>query len=414
MSSRVFITFLLVFITFNALALSLDQQLRLIINEYDLKSETCSINKDLINERLTPIGEIVFNTPVLSGNKDTSCSTCHIENKHLTDGLSISIGVGGDGEGQLRMSSGGIIVPRNSFTLFGRASSHYQTFFWDGKVQEVNGKIYSPIGEGYALGFGSTLAVAAVLPILARDEFLGLQSLTQSNPNLNQINEVYYGEKLGAANNVLRQIVSAPKDENSKKLAQALLEAGVKEPDIQTIGNSLASFIAKRVQQCQPTHWDKYISGESSALTDKQKQGAVIFYGKGRCAGCHSGSLFTDFKFHSIGAPQGEFGPYIHRQDIGRANVTYRLEDRFRFRTPPLIHVTKTAPYGHNGEFKTIEEIVLFHINPIPYFAENGWTSKRELLQYGKILSTRSEMLGFIDISTKEEMDELLQFLLAL
>jgi len=393
------------------LALSLDDELRLIIELYNLRPDTCSVDARLIDEKLIPIGEAVFNTPVLSGDRDTSCSTCHIDDKHLTDGLPVSIGVGGDGEGEHRMKSKGVVVARNAFTLFGRGSTQYKTFFWDGKVQEFEGDIYSPIGEGYSLGFKSALSVAAVLPILARDEFLGRKTLFTSNIHLEQINEAYFNDKLKAANTILSEIINGRNDEDTNQLRKALQNARVKNPDLPLIGNALASFIANKVQNCVPTLWEEYLNGRMEALSDQQKQGAIIFYGKGRCAGCHSGNLFTDFKFHSIGAPQGEFGTHIHGQDIGRAGVTYRVEDRYQFRTPPLIHLSKTAPYGHNGSFETIEETVRFHINPIPFYAEKGWTSEGELLSYGKILSTRSAMLGFISLSDKSDLEALIAFL---
>ncbi|OXD76775.1 hypothetical protein CA163_41260, partial [Vibrio parahaemolyticus] len=67
-----------------------------------------------------------------------------------------------------RLASDGAVVPRNAFTLFARGDSRFNTFFWDGKVQAIDGKIFSPVGEGSSLGFDSALAVAAVLPLLAR------------------------------------------------------------------------------------------------------------------------------------------------------------------------------------------------------------------------------------------------------
>ncbi|MBF4237599.1 cytochrome c peroxidase, partial [Vibrio anguillarum] len=121
---------------------------------------------------LTQVGKIIFERPVLSGDKDTACANCHLDNKALADGLPLAIGVGGSGEGEERLTSGGAVVPRNAFTLFARGDERFNTFFWDGKVQSVDGIIFSPIGEGTLLGFDSALSVAAVLPLLARDEFL--------------------------------------------------------------------------------------------------------------------------------------------------------------------------------------------------------------------------------------------------
>ncbi len=396
-------------------ALTLEEKMKLIIDVYELSPAGCAVDPALSDDRLTPLGDIIFNSNVLSGDRDTSCSTCHIDSAHLTDGLPLSVGVGGSGEGETRLYSGGIVVARNAFTLFGRAHPNYKTFFWDGKIQESDGKIFSPIGEGYGLGFRSPLAVAAVMPILARDEFLGQQNFFGNNKHLNNINGAYYQEQLIAANDVIRDLLITADDDDAIMLRTALKMANIETLDLPTVGNSLASFIASKVRDdCTPSPWENYLAGDWSALKLEQKQGAILFYGKGRCAACHSGKLFSDFEFHSIGTPQGEFGTHIHRQDIGRADVTYRADDRYEFRTPPLLRVSKTPPYGHNGIFETLEEAVMFHINPIPFFAKKGWTSDHELLTYGKILRTRSDTLGFIDISDPKELSALLEFLNAL
>lgn len=395
-------------------SLSLDDKLHLIKELYGLEPRLCEVDADLMDESLSSIGEIVFNTPVLSGDKDMSCSVCHLDRMALTDGLPVAIGVGGEGEGMERFQSSGVIVPRNAFTLFGRASPHYLNFFWDGRVQESNGVIYSPVGDGYKVGFTSPLAVAAVLPILARDEFLGLQRTYGSSENLKLINDAYYEEKIEAANILIRKVVREPNDEDELRLANAFHAADVAEPNIQVVGNALASFIADKVSDCSPSPWEEYLDGNREALTDQQKRGAVTFFGNGRCASCHSGSLFSDFDFHSVGVPQGEFGPYIHGQDVGRASVTHDLNDRYKFRTPSLLYVSRTSPYGHNGVFKTLDEVVRFHLNPIPFFSEKGWSSDRELLSYGKLLSSRSDLLGFIDITTEDELSALVEYLKAL
>lgn len=403
------------FFTLETYALSDDQRLGHIISTFELSPATCGpVDPRTKNDSLLELGDFFFNSTLLSGGQDTSCSTCHLDTAHLTDGLPIAVGVGGDGEGEERMQSGGVLVPRNAFTLFGRAHPSFKTFFWDGKVIAQDDLIYSPIGEGYSKGFDSPFAVAAVLPILARDEFLGEQKTLSSNRNLELINSVYFDDKFFAANTLINELLVSDKEEASKlNLLKAKLQ--IENIDLALVGNALAAFITDKVtNDCQLSQWEKYLNGDNEALTEVQKEGAVLFFGKGRCAACHSGDLMSDMNFYSIGVPQGEFGTHIHHQDIGRAGVTYDQNDRFKFRTPPLLGVSKTAPYGHNGSFETLKEIVIFHANPIPFFSEKGWTSNQELLSYGKLLSSRSEMLGFIDLNSNEEVLAIVKFLEAL
>ncbi|MCQ4504655.1 methylamine utilization protein MauG, partial [Vibrio parahaemolyticus] len=77
-----------------------------------------------------------------------------------------------------------------------------------------------------------------------------------------------------------------------------------------------------------------YINGDTSAFSEVQKRGAILFYGKERCASCHSGDLMSDMSFHSICVPQGNQGPHMFGQDFVRALVTLDNSDRYAFRTP--------------------------------------------------------------------------------
>ncbi|MGO2236245.1 His-Xaa-Ser system-associated MauG-like protein [Marinomonas sp.] len=393
-------------------ALSIDDRLTRVIETFSLNPASCGqTNPQIQNDNLVALGRFLFNTTVLSGGKDTSCSTCHLDSKHLTDGLPVAVGVGGHGEGMARMASGGIIVPRNAFSLFNRSHPKYKTFFWDGKVIEQEGLIYSPIGEAASKGFNSAFSVAAVLPILARDEFLGEQQIYRSSRNLELVESVYFDEKFNAANKLINELLTF-KSEEIKELNKLKSEAGIETLNLANIGNAITAFLAVKLNnECQVSQWDKYLAGNKQALTPVQKEGAILFFGKGRCAACHNGDLFTDMGFHSIGVPQGDFGTHIHGQDIGRAGITFEQKDRYKFRTPPLLGVSKTPPYGHNGSFQDLITTVRFHVNPIPFLAKNGWTSERELLTYGKILSSRSEILGYIDLESEQELEAIVSFL---
>ncbi len=395
-------------------AFSLDEKVRLAIDTFNVEKASCSINKDLVDPKLIDLGEAIFNSKALSGDKDTSCSTCHLDNKALADGLNLAIGVGGEGEGTDRLNSDGIIVPRNTFTLFGRANINFQTFFWDGRIQKNGSEIISPIGEGFSKGFNSALAVAASMPIIARDEFLGVMKMFNNNENIHQVEDSYYQEKIPAIEAVLKSSLSNDRDKETLSLLKVINTAGyqISEISLPLIGNSLASFIATKVQKdCTESYWDKYLAGSPTSLTKKQKHGALLFYGKGRCAGCHNGSLFSDMGFHSIGVPQGKFGTHIGGSDIGRAQVTFNQKDRFKFRTPPLIQVNNTAPYGHNGIFKTLEEAVLFHINPLPFLTNSKNMNNEYKFSYGKLLASRSPILSYIEIEDDNEFKALIEFI---
>ncbi|UTM59576.1 His-Xaa-Ser system-associated MauG-like protein [Photobacterium sp. CCB-ST2H9] len=407
--------YFLLFVAFQANALNIDDSLKVAIDAFQLKGNVCDKNKLTKFSPLASIGEVIFERPVLSGDKDTACANCHIDNKALADGLSLAIGVGGKGEGSERLASGGAVVPRNAFTVFARGDNRFTTFFWDGKVQRVDNEIYSPIGEGFSMGFDSALSVASVLPLLARDEFLGTSKLYDSNRHVELVENQYYHDKVSAQNIFIQERLKEIDDKDVLKLLNALKNIGMPKEDLTlpTVGNALASFIRKKTQDlCQQSAWEKYILGKTSALSLRQKRGALLFYGKARCASCHSGDLMSDMSFHSIGIPQGLQGPHMFGQDLGRAMVTLDTKDRYKFRTPSLVSVSQTEPYGHNGIFSTLEGVVKYHISPIFYF-RNSEVSENMILKNNESFASRSDLLRWIRID-ESELKDLIEFLQAL
>lgn len=397
----------------NASSNDLDFKLEKVIEVYGLKGFDCKAVQPF-DRRLSDLGDELFNSKLLSGGQDTSCSTCHIKELNRVDGLPISVGVGGKGEGIERLIEGkGILVPRNVFTFIGRGHKNYDTYFWDGRVQALNDETISVIGKEGTKGFNSPLAVASILPILARDEFLGLLEEQDENKMMD-LDERYYEDRYLFGSDYLKTKIANSEGKNWEALREHFNSAGIdpKNVALSDIGNAIASFIIVE-ENCIKNGWTKYIEGDKKALTNAQKRGAFLFYGKGRCASCHSGDLLSDFDFHSIATPQGEFGFSIDGQDLGRSEVTLKTGDRFKFKTPSLLGVAKTKPYGHNGTFNTLDEVVLFHLNPIPYFKDKE-LSKKEFFNYGRVLSSRSEVLSYIDIFTEEEFRELVNFLDAL
>jgi cytochrome c peroxidase len=133
----------------------------------------------------------------------------------------------------------------------------------------------------------------------------------------------------------------------------------------------------------QPSAFDRFLAGDSGALSPAAIAGAQIFIGRGGCQECHRGPLFSDFQFHNIGAPQeGQHAPPI---DTGRAAgipaVMASLFDRSgtfsdqpgatdttgliptdadvgSFKTPSLRNVSKTAPYMHDGAYGDLWDVV--------------------------------------------------------
>jgi len=145
--------------------------------------------------------------------------------------------------------------------------------------------------------------------------------------------------------------------------------------------NHIAAALSayQRSQVFVDTPWRAYVQGDTTAISDSAKRGALLFFrsadegGGADCASCHRGDFFTDEQFHVLAVPQigpgTDDAPYPDRPDdadtdFGRFHATFREEDRFAFRTPALLNVEMTGPYGHDGAYSTLEGIIRHHLNP--------------------------------------------------
>ena len=116
----------------------------------------------------------------------------------------------------------------------------------------------------------------------------------------------------------------------------------------ETIAKALASFERTVVSGEAP--FDRWIRGDDKAIGDGAKRGFTLFEGKANCAACHQGFDFIDDGFHNIGLKGN--------QDAGRFAKVPLPVMKGAFKTPTLRDVALTAPYMHNGIYRTLEEVV--------------------------------------------------------
>ncbi len=400
------------FLSSNVFALDLDEKLDLIISVHKLTAKQCA-NRNKRSNRIE-IGKVFFESTAISGNNDMSCSVCHLDKFGSADGIPIAVGAMGEGEGPQRYKHGqGALVQRNALSLIGRAHPDFRSYFWDGKVEQEGNFTISQFGEFISKKFNSILSVAAIMPILERDELMGTTTnIFKRNEIADEVGDKLYNNRYNSISKIIKKRIYESDDPEIIQLKNSLESIGtIKENfELADVGNLLADFIEDKFQ-CTESKWDQYLQGNINILSKEEKAGAVLFFGKGKCSSCHSGNLFSDFEFHSIGSPQGYFGPHARHRDIGRAGVTNRANDKFKFKTPPLIEVSKTAPYGHSGAFPTLFDIVLYHINPIEFYKNNDEYSKADYFIIGKLLNSRDRVLSTVDLDKMEEMVQIIAFL---
>ena len=101
-------------------------------------------------------------------------------------------------------------------------------------------------------------------------------------------------------------------------------------------------------------------SNNLKKLTASEEKGRELFVGdKAKCFDCHRMEDFTTDEFKNIGLYNGS-----NLNDAGLYNITKKESDLGKFKTPGLRNVAVTAPYMHNGMFKTLDEVVEYYNNP--------------------------------------------------
>lgn len=120
------------------------------------------------------------------------------------------------------------------------------------------------------------------------------------------------------------------------------------------IAKAIAAF--ERTILSGDAPYDRFKAGDTKALSEAAQRGMKLFFGKANCSACHSGHSFSDFAFHNIGIGVDKDNP-----DLGRYVVTKIEGDKGAFKTPTLREIARTAPYMHDGRFKTLEEVVDYY-----------------------------------------------------
>ncbi|WP_299948144.1 cytochrome c peroxidase [uncultured Ruegeria sp.] len=348
------------------------------------------------------IGHQLFYDPILSGNQNIACAHCHHPDFGTSDGLSLGIGEGGHGLGPDRTPGSGADkirkrIPRNSPGLWNLGAKDIHTVFHDGRlsISDVYGNGFnSPAQEWLPNGLNSILAAQALFPLTSQFEMAG-------NVAENQVTGAVH-DRIDKGWPILAKRVRIDPRYGAAFVAAFDEVETTEDITITQIANVLAAFMAVEWRSTD-SPFDQYLAGDSSALTPQQQEGMNLFFGDAECASCHSGPLLSDQKFHALGLPP--FGPGKTRQwdpyarDVGRVGESNRLEDAYRFRTPMLRNVSKTAPYGHNGAFPDLEGIIRHHLNPRESLA--AWTPDMAALPKVPWL----EKVDFIVWEDSREMD---------
>jgi cytochrome c peroxidase len=318
-----------------------------------------------IDDDLADLGGLAFHDSLLGLNDDNSCAGCHAAPVGFGDTQSIAIGVEnnnivGPNRAGPRNQRRAPMVLNNVF---------YPRLMWNSRFAALSGDPFDnsagflfPPPEGLSLSFLPHLLTAqAFIPTTERPEMAG------------------FGPHVPGDNDGIRAAVVERLNANSEYrelFADIFSEVEYGQPiTYEMLASAIAEFEFSLTFSDAPI--DRFARGDLSAMTDSQKRGALLFFGKAGCVQCHavsgiSNEQFSDFKQHVVGLPQlfptvGNVpfdGPGAN-EDFGLEQITGNPSDRYAFRTSPLRNVKLQPTFFHNGAYTRLEDALRFHLDAI-------------------------------------------------
>ena len=314
-----------------------------------------------IDNRLADLGRLLFFDTVTGMNNDNNCSGCHSPTNGFGDTQSIAIGINNNG-----VVGAGRAGPRNQRrTPMAANTAFFPNLMWNSRFASLSNDPFDnsdgflfPPPEGLSLSYLPHLLVAqAFIPPTERVEVAGFS---------------FPGDNFDIRNEVLRRINNAP--EYRKRFGKIFPSVRAGGPvTFDMFGSAIAEFEFTLVFADAPI--DQFARGQKNALTDEQKRGALLFFGKARCVVCHkvsgeSNEMFSDFSQHVIGVPQiaplngnVTFDGPGQNEDFGLEQITGDPNDRYMFRTSPIRNVALQPAFFHNGAFTRLEDAVRHHLD---------------------------------------------------
>ncbi|MCX6190095.1 MAG: c-type cytochrome [Bacteroidetes bacterium] len=292
------------------------------------------------------LGRRLFYDPLLSGNNKQSCGSCHIQKYAFSNGLDFALSLGADGFSKTR---------RNAPTTFNLLWA--KSFTWDGGQPNLEEQVVGPITN----------------PVEMNQDISLLANELQADPNYPYLFKKAFG---------------------TDSITVAL------------VAKALAQF--ERIIVSGDSKFDLWAQRKIN-LSNDELEGYAIFQSQtlGDCIHCHSaGNTFTNFDFKHNGLDTAMSGTQV---DVGRFGVTHQGFDSMMFKTPTLRNIALTAPYMHDGRFKTLEEVVEFYDHGF-YRNRNLDVNMMMLPKYRMSTTQKMQLVAFLKTLTDTSLTKDLRY----
>jgi cytochrome c peroxidase len=172
--------------------------------------------------------------------------------------------------------------------------------------------------------------------------------------------------------------------------------------------NAVGEFV--KTIESRNVPFDRYLRGDHAAISEEAKAGLALFKDKAGCITCHNGPILSDGTSHKLGVPENPqvwadplraitmlrhyatsgMPNYMNaRTDVGAYAISKDERDIGRFLTPSLRELKYTAPYMHNGMFKTLEDVMEFY--------SRGGGKGGELKPLGLTAAEKKALVAFLE-----------------
>jgi cytochrome c peroxidase len=103
-------------------------------------------------------------------------------------------------------------------------------------------------------------------------------------------------------------------------------------------------------------------------MSDEEKRGALLFFGKAACEVCHTGPALNQMNFYALGMPEvaGVEFKGSETERLGRGGFLDDSSEEHKYKVPQLYNLKVSPFYGHGGTFRTLREVVVYYNDGIP------------------------------------------------